>query len=75
MEFWKKTKKKKTKALGALEKNHEEKTTTLKFQLRRKRSQPWNFQKTQEEEDHDFGSFGKNHEEEEDRTHGSFGKN
>jgi hypothetical protein len=73
MEFWKKTKKKKTKALGTLEKNHEEKTTTLKFQPRRKRSQPWNH--THEEEDHHFGSFGKNHEKEEDRTHGSFGKN
>jgi hypothetical protein len=36
MEFWKKTRKKKTKALGALEKNHEKKTTNLKFQPRRK---------------------------------------
>jgi hypothetical protein len=32
--------------------------------LRRRRPQPWSFQKNQEKEDHDFGSFGKNHEKE-----------
>ncbi len=48
------------------------KTTTLRFWLGRRRSQPWSFRKNQEE-DHDFGSFGKK-DEEKDQTHGSFGK-
>jgi hypothetical protein len=72
MEFWKKPKKKNTTTLGALEKTMKKKITTLRFWPRRKRPQPWSFRKKQEE-DHDLGSFGKNHEEE-DRTHGSFGK-
>jgi hypothetical protein len=36
MEFWKKTKKKKTIALGALEKTMKKKTTTLRFWPRRR---------------------------------------
>jgi len=71
LEFWEKTRKKKTTTLGTLEKTMK-KTTTLRFWLGRRRSQPWSFRKNQEE-DHDFGSFGKK-DEEKDQTHGSFGK-
>jgi hypothetical protein len=49
--------------LGALEKTMKKKTTTLRFWPRRRRPQPCSFQKNQEE-DHDFGNFGKNHEKE-----------
>jgi len=44
MEFWKKTRKKKTTSLGALEKTMKRKTITLRFWPRRRRSQPWSFQ-------------------------------
>jgi len=54
-----KPRKKKTIALGALEKTMKKKTTTLKFRLGRRRLQPWSFQKNYEKEDHNFGSFGK----------------
>jgi hypothetical protein len=67
MEFWEKTRKKKTTTLGTLEKTMKKKTTTLRFWPRRRRSQPWSFRKNQEE-DHDFGSFGKK-DQEEDQTH------
>jgi hypothetical protein len=40
MEFWKKTRKKKTIALGALKKPMKKKTTTLRFRPGRKRPQP-----------------------------------
>jgi hypothetical protein len=49
--------------LGALEKTMKKKTTTLRFWPRRRRPQPWSFRKNQEK-DHNFGSFGKNHDEE-----------
>jgi hypothetical protein len=37
LEFWKKTKNKKNTTLGALEKTMKNKTTTLKFQSRKRR--------------------------------------
>jgi hypothetical protein len=47
MEFWKKTRKKKTKALGALEKNHKFEisakkkiTTTMEFSKKPRRRRP-----------------------------------
>jgi hypothetical protein len=40
MEFWKKTRKKKTTALGTLEKTMKKKTTTLRFWPGRRRPQP-----------------------------------
>jgi hypothetical protein len=59
MEFWKKTRKKKTMTLGTLEKTMKKKIISLRFRPGRRKPKPWSFQKNQEKKDHNYGVFEK----------------